>query len=54
MSGQNYLEIEKADISYMLDEGVIEPWDSQFANPVLRLPNPDGTIRLCIVYWILT
>ena len=49
-SGPKAREIEQNEVARMLDEGVIEPSESEFASPVLLVPKPDGTKRFCVDY----
>ncbi|GFY20615.1 retrovirus-related Pol polyprotein from transposon 17.6 [Trichonephila clavipes] len=43
-------EILKREIDRLLAEGIIEECESPYASPVLLIPNPNGTFRLCIDY----
>ena len=42
-------EVNK-DIEKMLQLGIIRPLTSPWASPVVIVPKPDGTIRLCVDY----
>lgn len=43
-------EILKKEINKLLAEGIIEECESPYASPVVLIPKPNGTIRLCIDY----
>ncbi|GFX56783.1 retrovirus-related Pol polyprotein from transposon 297 [Trichonephila clavipes] len=43
-------EILKREIDKLLAEGIIEECESPYASPVLLIPKPNGTFRLCIDY----
>ncbi|GFX62317.1 retrovirus-related Pol polyprotein from transposon 17.6 [Trichonephila clavipes] len=43
-------EILKREIDRLLAEGVIEKCESPYASPVVLIPKPNGTFRLCIDY----
>ncbi|GFW47035.1 retrovirus-related Pol polyprotein from transposon 17.6 [Trichonephila clavipes] len=43
-------EILKREIDRLLAEGIIEECESLYAFPVVLIPNPNGTFRLCIDY----
>ncbi|GFV45831.1 retrovirus-related Pol polyprotein from transposon 297 [Trichonephila clavipes] len=43
-------EILKREIDRFLAEGIIEECESTYASPVVLMPKPNGTFRLCIDY----
>ncbi|GFX47953.1 transposon Tf2-11 polyprotein [Trichonephila clavipes] len=43
-------EILKREIDKLLAEGIIEECESPYASPVVLIPKPNGTFRLCIDY----
>ncbi|GFY35860.1 retrovirus-related Pol polyprotein from transposon 17.6 [Trichonephila clavipes] len=43
-------EILKQEIDRLLSEGIIEECESLYASPVVLIPKPNGTFRLCIDY----
>ncbi|GFW76630.1 hypothetical protein TNCV_4943481 [Trichonephila clavipes] len=43
-------EILKREIGRLLAVGIIEECDSPYASPVVLIPKPNGTFRLCIDY----
>ncbi|GBN02115.1 Transposon Ty3-I Gag-Pol polyprotein [Araneus ventricosus] len=43
-------DILKAVINRLLNEGIIEPWESPYASPVVLVPKPNGNFRLCVDY----
>ncbi|GFX31289.1 retrovirus-related Pol polyprotein from transposon 17.6 [Trichonephila clavipes] len=43
-------EILKRQIDRLLAEGIIEECESPYASPVVLIPKPNGTFRLCIDY----
>ena len=40
----------RKEIKYMLDNNIIEPSQSEWCSPILLVPKPDGTQRLCMDY----
>ncbi|GFV98197.1 retrovirus-related Pol polyprotein from transposon 17.6 [Trichonephila clavipes] len=43
-------EILKREIDRLLAEGIVEECESPYASPVVLIPKPNGTFRLCIDY----
>ncbi|GFX50390.1 retrovirus-related Pol polyprotein from transposon 17.6 [Trichonephila clavipes] len=43
-------EILKQEVDTLLSEGIIEECESPYASPVVLIPKPNGTFRLCIDY----
>ncbi|GFV01045.1 hypothetical protein TNCV_1009661 [Trichonephila clavipes] len=41
---------KKQEIDRLLSEGIIEECESPYASPVVLIPKPNGTFRLCIDY----
>ena len=45
--------VEQEEVRRMSDMGVIEPCKSEWASPVVMVPKPDGSERLCVDYgWL--
>ena len=42
--------IEQEEVRRMSDMGVIEPWKSEWASPVVMVPKPDGSARFYVDY----
>ena len=49
-AGPKAREIEDAEVKKILEAGVIEPAQSEWASPVLLVPKPDGSMRFCFDY----
>ena len=50
-AGPHAREAEEAEVSRMLEAGVIVPAQSEWASPVVLIPKPDGSLRFrCIPY----
>ncbi|KAI4894224.1 hypothetical protein NFI96_007333 [Prochilodus magdalenae] len=45
---ERLLEPLKMEIRTVLDLGVIEPSDSEWCSPIVTVPKPDGSLRVCI------
>ena len=43
-------EIASAEITKMLDQGIIEPSNSPFAAPIVLVKKKDNTTRYCVDY----
>lgn len=43
-------EIVREEIEYMLDNDLIQLSDSDWSSPIVLVPKPDGTLRLCVNY----
>ena len=48
--GHKARDITSSEMAKMLDAGVIEPASSEWASPVVLVPNKDGSLRFCIDY----
>lgn len=44
------LEVMRKEIKYMIEHGIIEPSQSEWASPCLLVDKPDGTVRFCTDY----
>ncbi len=42
--------VMKAEVEYLLENGLAEPSFSPWSSPCLLVPKPDGTFRLCTDY----
>ena len=49
-AGLKAREIEDVEVQKMLEAGVNEPAQSEWASPVLLVPKPDGSMRFCEEY----
>jgi hypothetical protein len=49
-AGPRSREVEAEEVQRMLKAGVIEPSTAEWASPVVLVPKPDGSMRLCIDY----
>ena len=49
-AGPTQRELERKEIQSMLDKGVIEPANTEWASPIVFVPKPDGTLRFCVDY----
>lgn len=49
-AGPKKRELEKKEIDMMLDKGVIEPANTDWASPIVFVPKPDGSLRFCVDY----
>ena len=47
---QAYLETVQKDLQAMEENGIIEPSNSEWASPIVLVPNKDATIRMCVDY----
>jgi hypothetical protein len=45
-------ELEK-QIKYLLEMGYVQPSTSPFGAPILFVPKPDGSLRMCVDYRML-
>ena len=52
-AGPRAREIEGAEVKKMLEAGVIEPGQSEWASLVLLVPKPDGSMYFCVDYRML-
>jgi transposase InsO family protein len=49
-AGQKGRDVEKKEVERMLQAGVIEPANSEWASPVVLITKKDGSIRFCVDY----
>ena len=49
-SGPKNRELEEFELKKQLEAGVIEPSNSEWADPVLFVPKKDGRLRFCVDY----
>ena len=49
-AGPKARQVEEEHVSKMLDAGVIEPANSEWASPVVLVPKLDGSLRFCVDY----
>jgi transposase InsO family protein len=52
LSPAERLELEK-QIKYLLEMGYVQPSTSPYGAPILFIPKPDGTLRMCVDYRML-
>ena len=45
-----YKEVVEGEIEVMINEGIIEPANSEWASPMVIVKKKDGAIRLCVDY----
>ena len=45
-----YKEAVEGEIEVMINEGIIEPANSEWASPMVIIKKKDGAIRLCVDY----
>ena len=45
-----YREMVQKELKEMLDAGIIEPSNSEWASPIVLVQKKDGTMRLCVDY----
>ena len=49
-SGPAARKAEAAEVERMLEADITEPSNSEWANPVVLAPKPDGTLAFCVDY----
>jgi hypothetical protein len=49
-AGHRARAAEKEEIAKMVAQGVIEPATCEWASPIVLVPKPDGSLRVCVDY----